>query len=232
MVLVLLTSLNCYMYALRLVHYALLLTPACWKSSNTNARFMAFALFLALDPTFGIYSHKTLDTAQPFRLLKPNWKPPLLTVFPPQLISIPNFCYSHCVHVCVCVHVSVCDVYVFQCYKWFWSCLPLNCYMSTLCLVHYALLLTPTCWKSSNTNARFMAFALPLALDATSGIHSHKTLDTAQPCHLLKPNWKPSSSHSISILTNISTQFLLQSVYVCVCVCVLSLIHIWRCRRF
>ena len=23
------------------------------------------------------------------------------------------------------------------------------------------------------------------------GIHSHKTLDTVQPCHLLKPNWKP-----------------------------------------
>ena len=55
-------------------------------------------------------------------------------------------------------------------------------------------------------------------LDPTFGIHSHKTLDTAQPCHLLKPNWKPSSSHSISILTNISTQFLLQSMYVCVCV--------------
>ena len=32
-------------------------------------------------------------------------------------------------------------------------------------------------------------------------------IDTAQPCHLLKPNWKPSSSHSISILTNISTSF-------------------------
>ena len=54
-----------------------------------------------------------------------------------------------------------------------------------------------------------MAFALSLALDATFGIHSHKTLDTAQPCHLLKPNWKPSSSHSISTPTNISTQFLL-----------------------
>ena len=63
-----------------------------------------------------------------------------------------------------------------------------------------------------------MASALSLALDPTFGIHSHKTLDTAQPCHLLKPNWKPSSSHSISILTNISTQFLLQSVYVYVCV--------------
>ena len=53
----------------------------------------------------------------------------------------------------------------------------------------------------------------------TFGIHSHKTLDTAQPCHLLKPNWKPSSSHSISIPTNINTQFLLWS-FVCVCVCV------------
>ena len=44
------------------------------------------------------------------------------------------------------------------------------------------------CWKSNNTNARFMASALSLALDPTFGIHSLKTLDTAQPCHLLKPN--------------------------------------------
>ena len=56
----------------RLVHYALLLTPACWKSNNTNARLMAFAPSLALDPTFGIHAHKTLDTAQPCHLLKPN----------------------------------------------------------------------------------------------------------------------------------------------------------------
>ena len=35
-------------------------TPLCWKSSNTNARLMPLALFLALDPTFGIHSHKTL----------------------------------------------------------------------------------------------------------------------------------------------------------------------------
>ena len=41
------------------------------------------------------------------------------------------------------------------------------------------------------------------------GIHFHKTLDTAQPCHLLIPNEKPSSSHSISTPTNINTQFLL-----------------------
>ena len=34
----------------------------------------------------------------------------------------------------------------------------------------------------------FMAFTLSLALDPTFGIHSLKTLDTAQPCHLLKTN--------------------------------------------
>ena len=110
------------------------------------------------------------------------------------------------------------------CVSMLWMVLVLftspNCYMSTLHLVHYVLLLTPACWKSSNTNARFMAFALPLALDATSGIHSHKTLVTAQTCHLLKPNWKSSSSHSISAQTNINIQFLLWSLYVCVCVCV------------
>ena len=65
MVLVLLTSLNCCMSRLRLVHYTLLLTPECWKSNNTNARLMAFAASLALDPTFRIHSDKTLDTAQP-----------------------------------------------------------------------------------------------------------------------------------------------------------------------
>ena len=36
--------------------------------------------------------------------------------------------------------------------------------------------------------ARLMAFAHSLALDPTFGIHSLKTLHTAQPCHLLKPN--------------------------------------------
>ena len=111
--------------------------------------------------------------------------------------------------------------------------------MSTLRLVHYVLLLTPTCWKSNNKNTRLVAFAPSLALDPTFGIQSHKTLDTAQPCPLLKPNWKPSSSHSIFAPTNISTQFLLQSLCVCVCVyvracmyhvsCVIqiSVIHIW-----
>ena len=96
----------------------------------------------------------------------------------------------------------------------------LNCYMSTLHLVHYALLLTPACWKYSNTDARLMALALSLALDPIFGIHSHKTLDTAQPCHLLTPNWKPSSCHSISTPININTQFLLVTVCLCMCVCV------------
>ena len=54
----LLTSLNCCMSTLHLVHYVLLLTPACSKSNNTNARLMAFAPSLALDPTFGIHSHR------------------------------------------------------------------------------------------------------------------------------------------------------------------------------
>ena len=91
LLLLLLTALNCNMSALPLVQYALLLTPACWQSINAKARLMAFALFLALDPTFGIHSHKTQATAQPRYLLKPDWKPssslsisenlPLLSVF-------------------------------------------------------------------------------------------------------------------------------------------------------
>ena len=110
--------------------------------------------------------------------------------------------------------------------------ISLNCYMSTLRLVHYALLLTSACWKSNNTNARLMAFAPSLALDPTFGIHSHKTLDTAQPCHLLKPNWNSSLPFSLYFHTNIIAQFLLQCACVlvracvrvcaCVCVCVCS----------
>jgi len=42
--------------------YALLLTHVCLTSSNTNARFVAFPLSFTLYPTFGIHSHKTLDT--------------------------------------------------------------------------------------------------------------------------------------------------------------------------
>ena len=69
-VLVLLTSLNCCMSTLpsctlRSSFDTLLLTPACWKSNNKNARLVAFTSSLALDPTFGIHSHKTLDNDDP-----------------------------------------------------------------------------------------------------------------------------------------------------------------------
>ena len=75
-------------------------------------------------------------------------------------------------------------------------------------------------WRETSNAARNRHRQWTLASDPTFGIRSHKTLDTAQSCHLLRPNWKPPSSQSISIITNISTQFLLQSFYVCVCVCV------------
>ena len=53
-------------------------------------------------------------------------------------------------------------LYMFQCYKLFWSCLPLNCYMSRLRLVHYALLLTPACWKFNTTQDSWLPhFLLP-----------------------------------------------------------------------
>ena len=83
-------------------------------------------------------------------------------------------------------------------------------------------ILTTSCKRegnlSSNTNARLLAFALFLALDPTFGIHSHKTIDTALPRHLLKPNCQPSSSHSSSAPFNISTQFLRQ-LFLCACMC-------------
>ena len=112
MVLVLLNSLRCYMSTLCLIHYALLLTLTCWKSNTTNVRLMAFAISLTLDPTFGIHFHKTLDTAQPCHLLKPDWKhSSSYSISTPTNISIPSFCYSHslCVYMCVCfVSVQVC----------------------------------------------------------------------------------------------------------------------------
>ena len=60
----------------------------------------------------------------------------------------------------------------------------------------------------------------PPSMDLTFGIHSYKTL--LNPVNLLKPNWKPSSSYSISAPTNnINAQLLLQSFKknICVCVC-------------
>ena len=109
--------------------------------------------------------------------------------------------------------------------EWSWDRTSAACKLSML----YKR--TTVWWKSSNTNARLMASAPSLALDSTFGIHSHKTLDTAQPCHLLKPNRK-ASSHSISILTNISTQFLLQSVCVCVFVFVVRIFLIYFLKYF
>ena len=70
--------------------------------------------------------------------------------------------------------------------------LSLNCYISTLRLVHNAALLffffrhphaeNPTI--QTETRGQFRTFSY---FDTTFGIHSHKTLDTAQPRHLLKP---------------------------------------------
>ena len=127
--LVLLTSMNSYISTLRLALFALLQIPACSNSNNTNARLVAFALSLTLDPMFGIHSHKTSGNAQLFHLLRRNWK---LSVF--HSTSVPanfrnHFSYqklyicvwvSECVcvwvrvSVCVCVCVCVC-AYVCVC---------------------------------------------------------------------------------------------------------------------
>ena len=39
----------------------------------------------------------------------------------------------------------------------------------------------------------------------------------AQPCHLLEPNWKPSSSHSISILISVPSFCYSHCMRVCMC---------------
>ena len=78
----------------------------------------------------------------------------------------------------------------------------------TVPLGFYSVAILSLCWHWDWWVLHASHVVLSLALDPTSGIHSHKTLDTAQPCHLLKSNWKPSSSHSISTPTNINTQFL------------------------
>ena len=60
--------------------------------------------------------------------------------------------------------------------------------------------------------------------------NSHMTLDTAQPCHLLKPNWKPSSSYSIlPQITSIPS--LRYSLCVCVCVCVCVCAYVRACMQ-
>ena len=61
---VLITSLNSYKSTLRLARFFLFQNHACSKSNNTNARLMALALSLTLNPVFGIHSHKTQGNAQ------------------------------------------------------------------------------------------------------------------------------------------------------------------------
>ena len=74
-----------------------------YQAGGNNSDFPFLAL--ALDPTFGIHSHKTLDTAQPCRLLKLTENLPLLAVFSSQIISVPSFCYSQCVCVLSLIHI-------------------------------------------------------------------------------------------------------------------------------
>ena len=83
------SNLSGYWYLSFLWHCALLLTLSCWKSNNSNARVMAFTPSPALDPTFGIHSHKTLGTAQPCHLWKTEPENfTLLSVLPSRLISV------------------------------------------------------------------------------------------------------------------------------------------------
>ena len=96
--------------------------------------------------------------------------------------------------------ISECIKVACKCYQWFWSCLP---FWTATCL-HSVSYTTLFFWhlhakKPAIQTQDLCPFTLSLALDPTFGIHTHRALDTAQPCHLLflKPNWKPSSSHSI-----------------------------------
>ena len=59
------------------------------KIQQYKHKTVAFAPYLALDPTFGIHSHKTT-----FIFQSQTENLPLLTVFSPQLILVPSFCYS------------------------------------------------------------------------------------------------------------------------------------------
>ena len=61
---------------------------------------------IALDLTFGIHSHKILDTACS---TLSSFKAKLKTfLFSQYFHPVPSFCYSHCVCVCVCVCVCAC----------------------------------------------------------------------------------------------------------------------------
>ena len=49
-----------------------ILSQLDYCNCNTNARLVAFALSLTLDPMLGIHSHKTQGSAQPFHFLRQN----------------------------------------------------------------------------------------------------------------------------------------------------------------
>ena len=110
MVLVLLTFLNCYMSTLHLVCYALLPTPACWKSSNKNAchGFCAFSCFgphiwNSLPQDLGHYSTPSsfeakLKTFLFSQYFHPNWYQ-----YPVSATVIVCVCVCEC----ACVHVSI-----------------------------------------------------------------------------------------------------------------------------
>ena len=122
--------------------------------------------------------------------LQPSWTTLLGTLWPLFLLLSSHFFTSK--NVLKWVMLQMC---------WEWNISPQTGFLSVCLLPVSVLRETPgkgAGWpenvesvqacKSNNTNTRLVAFTLSLALNPTFWIHSHKTLDTAQPCHLLKPN--------------------------------------------
>ena len=73
MVLVLLTSLNCYMSTLRPVHYTLPPSDTrMLKIQQYERKSRGFRAVSCFGPHIWSSLHKTLETAQPCQLLKPN----------------------------------------------------------------------------------------------------------------------------------------------------------------
>ena len=87
-----------------------------------------------------------------------------------------------------CVYRFVMGV-IHTIYHGSWSCLPLwtDTYMSTLRLVHYALLLTHML-EIQQYKCKTHGFCIFSCFGPHIWKSPHKILDTAQACHLLKPN--------------------------------------------